>query len=405
MTDWLLSHTADGRALRIRAGRVVEHANGLSPGDAAVLDCHGGSVEPGRVNAHTHLYSGLAPLGMPAPRLAPENFVQILERIWWRLDRALDAQSLRAAARLYIANALLAGTTTLVDHHESPHFVAGSLDVLADACAELGCRALLTFGATERNGGQAEGQAGLAECRRFIEHNTRTELRGLIGLHASFTVSDATIMTAARLCQELSAPMHVHVAEDLADVDDARRRGYRDPLDRLLRLSALPPGSIVAHGVHLDEAAVRRCADEGLWLVQNPRSNHGNRVGYPRCLRYSSRVALGTDGYPAVMSDEEAALTLYAREAGDDASCAAERPNAGWSLLRQHFALPFAPLEVGSAADLVVRDGQGAVRHVFVAGRLVVRDGALAGADLLAIRREAEAEAQRLWQLMATIDP
>lgn len=405
MTDWLLSHTADGRALRIRAGRIVEHGYGIDPSGATIVDCQGGSVEPGRVNAHTHLYSGLAPLGMPAPKQAPQNFVQILEQIWWKLDRALDEQSLRAAARFYVAHALMAGTTTLVDHHESPHFIKGSLDVLGDACAELGCRALLTFGATERNGGPAEGQAGLAECRRFLEKNTRPAVRGLIGLHASFTVSDETIVAAAQLCNELSVPMHVHVAEDLADVEDAQRRGYRDPLDRLLRLSALPPGSIVAHGVHLDEAAVRRCADEGLWLVQNPRSNHGNRVGYPRSLRHSSRVALGTDGYPAVMSDEEAALRLHAREAGDDEACAAARPEAGWSLIGEHFALPFATLEAGAAADLVVFDSHGAARHVFVAGRLVVRDGALTCADATEIRREAESQAQRLWHLMATIEP
>lgn len=404
MTDWLLTDIADGRALRIRAGRIVEHAHGLAPNGASVLDCQGGTIEPGRVNAHTHLYSGLAPLGMPAPSPAPQHFVQILERVWWKLDRALDAQSLRAAARFYIATALLSGTTTLVDHHESPRFIEGSLDVLASACAELGCRALLTFGATERNGGRAEGLAGLGECRRFIEKNTHIALRGLVGLHASFTVSDETISAAAQLCKDLAVPMHVHVAEDLADVEDARRRGYHDPLDRLLRLSALPPGSIVAHGVHLDEAAVRRCADEGLWLVQNPRSNHGNRVGYPRSLRHSSRVALGTDGYPAVMSDEEAALTLYAKEASDDEAAVAARLHAGWSLLSEHFALPFAKLQAGAAADLVVRSVQGAVRHVFVAGRLVVHDGALMAADATTIRHEAAQQAQRLWHIMATID-
>jgi hypothetical protein len=227
-----------------------------------------------------------------------QNFIQVLSQIWWRLDRSLDAASLRAAARFYVAQALLAGTTTLVDHHESPRLIAGSLDVLADACAELGCRALLTYGATERNGGAAEGQAGLAECQRFVEHNQRRAILGLVGLHASFTVSDETIRAAGELCRALSVPMHVHVAEDRADVEDAQRRGYRDPLDRLLRLRALPAGSIVAHGVHLDDDAVRRCADEGLWLVQNPRSNHGNRVGYPRSLHvirdgwHSGRTAI-----------------------------------------------------------------------------------------------------------------
>ncbi len=147
----------------------------------------------GFVNAHTHLYSGLAPLGMPAPDRAPENFPEILERIWWRLDRALDARALRASARYYVAHALRLGTVALIDHHESPAFIEGSLDVLADACQALGMPALLCFGATERNGGREEARRGLAECRRFIRENRRPLVRGHVGLHASFTVSDENV--------------------------------------------------------------------------------------------------------------------------------------------------------------------------------------------------------------------
>ena len=66
---------------------------------------------PGFVNAHTHIYSALAPYGMPPATPPPENFVQILERVWWRLDRALDERALRASARLYAAESLLFGTT------------------------------------------------------------------------------------------------------------------------------------------------------------------------------------------------------------------------------------------------------------------------------------------------------
>lgn len=403
MTEWLLTQLADGRSVRIRAGRVVSVSSERVAAGDGVIDCAGGTIEPGRINAHTHLYSGLAPLGMPAPLRPPENFVQILERIWWRLDRALDEASLRAAARFYVAQSLLAGTTTLIDHHESPGLIAGSLDVLGDVCAELGCRALLTYGATERNGGAPEGAAGLAECRRFVQTNTHPHIRGLIGLHASFTVSDETIRAAGRLCRELGTPLHVHVAEDLADVEDARARGYRDPLDRLLSLNALSAGSIVAHGVHLDEGSVRRCSDEGLWLVQNPRSNHGNRVGYPHHLRYSRRVALGTDGYPAVMTDEESALWLRAREAGDDDSAVAQRVDAGWSLVAEHFALPFSPLQPGCAADLVVRSATGQVLHVFTAGRLVVHNAALVSGDLAKIVEDAKHEASRLWQIMTAL--
>ena len=276
------------------------------------LDCAGAQLWPGAVNAHTHLYSGLAPLGMPAPALAPASFLEILERVWWRLDRALDAASLRASARLYLAEALLAGTTTLIDHHESPAFIDGSLDVLAEAAEELGARVLTCYGASERNGGRAEGQRGLEECARFARRHPATtpagtlaRVRGLVGLHASFTVSDDTVREAGALARELGTVVHVHVAEDGADVVDARRRGHDGPLERLLALEALPPGSILAHGVHLDAGAVRRADALGLWLVQNPRSNLGNRVGYPHALKGQGIVPMlkAVDGaYAAAMT-------------------------------------------------------------------------------------------------------
>jgi cytosine/adenosine deaminase-related metal-dependent hydrolase len=290
------------------------------------------AIASGLVNAHTHVYSGLAPLGMPPPAEAPESFLQILERVWWRLDRALDEGALRASARLYVAESLLHGTTVLIDHHESPRFIEGSLDVIADACEELGMRALLCYGATERNDGREEARRGLAECRRFILSNRRALVRGAVGLHASFTVSDETVREAGALCRELGAVLHVHVAEDGADTDDARARGYASPVDRLHALGALVPGSILAHGVHLDEAEVRRAADAGCWFVQNPRSNRGNGVGYPRALVASPRVALGTDGYPSDMLEEwRTASRLgagHAQGTGGGGRAAARRPPA-----------------------------------------------------------------------------
>ena len=251
------------------------------------------------VNAHTHLYSGLVPWLRPLAPDPARGFPEILETLWWRLDRALDERSLRAAARLYVAGARLAGTDVLIDHHESPDFIEGSLDAIADACQELGVRALLCYGATERNGGAAEGGRGLAECRRFIRSNRRPLVRGAVGLHAAFTVSDATIRAAGRLCRELAVPLHVHVAEDRVD---------RDGFSRLAANGALVPGSILAHGVHLTEEDVRQAQDLGCWLVQNPRSNRANGVGYPSALRTASRVALGTDGFPSALEAEAEAL-------------------------------------------------------------------------------------------------
>jgi cytosine/adenosine deaminase-related metal-dependent hydrolase len=272
------------------------------------------------VNAHTHVYSGLAPLAMPAVD-RPASFLEILQRVWWRLDRALDEQSLRAAGRFYVAEALTHGTTVLVDHHESPAFIDGSLDVLADVCQELGMPAVLCYGATERNGGRLEAERGLAECRRFIRANRRPLVRGIVGLHASFTVSDDTIREAGALCRELGSVLHVHVAEDSLDVADARARGYAGPVERLEALGALVPGSVLAHGVHLDREQARRIAARGCWIVQNPRSNHHNGVGYATAIRsVGGRVALGTDGFPSDLHAELHALQRSGAEHGERAA-------------------------------------------------------------------------------------
>lgn len=324
------------------------------------------------VNSHTHIYSALAPFGMPAPEVPPRNFVENLQKIWWRLDRALDEASLRAGARFYVAEARRLGTAALVDHHESPNFITGSLDVLADACAELGMPAVLCYGATERNGGEDEARCGLEECRRFITGNRRPGIAGVVGLHASFTVSDETIRRAGALCRELGTVLHVHLAEDLADVADARKRGYPGPLQRLAALDALPPGSILVHGVHLERDEARAASDAGCWFVQNARSNRKNRVGYPSALAAASRVALGTDGFSSDMEDEARALAETSAEAGETPDATAGRLEAGWALVQERLGSSREQLEKRAAAP---------------ATRV----------DLAAIEADARAQAARLW--------
>lgn len=403
----LLLRAAEGASVRVEAGRVAEVGAELEAAGARVLACADAQVSVGAVNAHTHLYSGLAPLGMPAPEPPPQNFVQILERVWWRLDRALDAASLRASARLYIAEALLAGTTTLIDHHESPGLIDGSLDILADAAQELGVRLLVCYGATERNGGRDEARAGLAECRRFVQENRRSLVRGVVALHASFTVSDETLADAGALARELEVPMHVHVAEDLADVEDAKLRGYAGVLDRLLEHDALPAGSILAHGVHFTTDEVRRAEQAGCWFVQNPRSNEGNAVGYPLAVSASERVALGTDGYPADMAEERRALERLAEAHADELGRRGgdARAEVARRIASQRFDIALAAEpEVGAAADLrVCLPGQAGAQHVVVAGEVVVEGGVLLTADIDAIRAEARQQAAALWQRMRAL--
>jgi cytosine/adenosine deaminase-related metal-dependent hydrolase len=329
------------------------------------------------VNAHTHLYSGLAPLGMPAPERAPTSFLEILEKVWWRLDRALDEDSLRSSAELYVAEALQRDTAALIDHHESPGFIEGSLDVIAEVCQNLGMPAVLSYGATERNGGREEAVRGLEECRRFLTSNERPLIRGVVGLHACFTVSDETIREAADLAREQNTVLHLHVAEDLVDVEDAKQRGFDGVIDRLEKLGALIEGSILAHGVYLSEDEVRRCAERQCWLVQNPRSNRGNGVGYPAFLSTSALVALGTDGYPSDLLAEDASLVEEATAAGDDLGRAGRRLAAGAELARKWFG--------------------GSLRDVDTEARASARS------RLPAIRKVAQEQADLLWKRLAAI--
>ncbi len=261
------------------------------------------ATTPGLVCAHHHLYSALA-RGMPAPPRPARSFTEILELVWWRVDRALDLEMVRGAALLGALEALEAGTTAIVDHHSSPSAIEGSLDVIAQACAEVGVRVLCCYEVTDRNG--ADGaKAGLAENERFL----RAGGRGLVGAHAAFTLSDETLDAVCGLAADLGVGVHVHVAEDAVDsAAGARFDGRAD--ERW----------VLAHAVHLERPL------PGM-VVHNPRSNLNNAVGYGRPARFA-RVALGTDGIGADMLEEFRLAFALAR--ADDVTVS---PDSAWSWL------------------------------------------------------------------------
>ena len=212
---------------------------------------------PGMVCAHHHLYSALA-RGMPAPPATASSFGEILEQVWWRLDVALDLEMIEWSAKLGALEALSVGCTAMVDHHESPRAIDGSLDVIAAACAEVGIRVSCAYGVTDRHG--PEGAiAGLAENERYLKAGGR----GMVGVHAAFTCTDDTLAAAAQLASDLGVGVHIHVAEGPEDGDAEKRlAGLTD--DRWL----------LVHGVHLSD-------DHELagTIVHNPRSNMNNGVG------------------------------------------------------------------------------------------------------------------------------
>ena len=269
-----------------------------------------GPETPGLVCAHHHLYSALA-RGMPAPPRVPRDFPEILELVWWRLDRALDLEMIRWSAMLGALEALECGTTAIVDHHSSPEAIEGSLDVIAEACAEVGVRAVCCYEVTDRNG-PAGMRAGLAENERFLKAGGR----GFVGADACFTLSEATLEAVAGLAADVGAGVHIHVCED--GVDSAAGG----------RLEGVSTDSwLLAHCVHLDRPLRGTVA-------HNPRSNMNNAVGYARPARWQNTVALGTDGIGADMLEEF--RIAYARHREDDVTVG---PEAAWSWLEGGYEL------------------------------------------------------------------
>jgi cytosine/adenosine deaminase-related metal-dependent hydrolase len=244
---------------------------------------------------------------MPAPPKTATSFQEVLEQIWWRLDAALDLEMIRWSAMLGALEALESGTTAIVDHHESPNAIEGSLDVIADACDEVGVRVLTAYGITDRHG--ADGaRRGLAENERFIKAGRP----GLVGIHATFTCSQESLDAAARLADDLGVGVHIHVAEGVGDIDAPQK------LKGLTRDSWL-----LAHCVHLP-------TDHSLkgTILHNARSNLNNAVGYANPARFSNPVALGTDGIGANMI--ESFRIAYVMERSVDVTCG---PDDAWSWL------------------------------------------------------------------------
>jgi cytosine/adenosine deaminase-related metal-dependent hydrolase len=336
------------------------------------------ATTPGLVCAHHHLYSTLA-RGMPPPATTPTDFTEVLERIWWRLDVALDLELIRWSALLGAVEALEAGTTAIVDHHASPAAIDGSLDVIAAACAEVGVRVVGAYEVTDRHG-PAGAKAGLAENERFL----RAGGRGLVGAHACFTLGDETLDAIVGLAADLGVGVHIHVGEDAVDATAAGR----------LRLHATDDW-VLAHCVHAEPPLSGT-------IAHNPRSNLNNGVGYARPARWAAagnRVVLGSDGIGAAMLDEFA--LAYVAQRADDVTAT---PEAAWGWLRAGAELAPEVLgdEVTWSADradpwyLAFTPGVRAER-VVVDGETVVEGGVCTRVDAERIRARAWEEAQRLW--------
>lgn len=396
---------------------------------AETLDAAGKYVMPGAICAHTHFYGAFA-RGMSIPGPAPKDFPEILERLWWPLDKSLGPEAVRLSAEVLLVDAIRNGTTTLIDHHASPNAISGSLDLIADAVERAGVRAVLCYEVTDRDGG-VKAKAGIAENVRALAKFGRPTGGGRVaatfGLHAGLTLSDETL-SACREAAPAGTGFHVHVAEHESDEYDSLSRTGERVVDRLARHGMLGPETIVAHGVHLDAAEISRLAETGTWLSHQPRSNMNNGVGAAQVesmLRAGIRVCLGTDGFPHSMWEEARFAYMLQKLAhrdprrmpGDQVFRMLTRNNA--DLAGRFF--PDAALGViaeGAHADLIFVDYQPhtpltagnlpwqmifgfherMVTTTIAGGRVLMHDGQLTTLDEGRIAAEARAHAPIVWE-------
>lgn len=423
----------EGQAIHIQDGMIDEIGAQkyllAKHDDKEQVDANGQYVMPGNICAHTHFYGAYA-RGMAIPGDAPKDFPEILDKLWWPLDKALDADSVRLSALVHLVDAVKHGTTTLIDHHASPNFIDGSLDVIAEAVERSGLRAALCYEVTDRDG-MDKAKAGIVENVRFAKKAENGGAAGgraaaAFGLHASMTLSDETL-TACREAAPDNIGFHVHAAEHEVDEYDSLNKYGLRVVDRLNKHGILGPNTIVAHGVHFDTAEINLIAETGTWLSHQPRSNMNNGVGVASVesmMRAGVKVCLGNDGFTQDMWAEwKTAYLLHKahhrdprRMAGMDVVKMGVENNG--ALAQVFFDVPLGVLEEGSGADVIFVDyypntpltagnlpwhilfgfNESMVTTTIAAGKVVMRDRKLLTLDEEAIAEEARALAPKVWE-------
>ena len=394
--------------------------------DVRTVDARGGIIMPGFINAHMHLYSTFA-CGIAMKDAPPANFVEILERLWWRLDKALTLEDVRYSALTPLCRCLRSGTTTIIDHHASPSAVRGSLATIAKAAAEVGVRSCLCYELSDRDGPDVARQ-GIEENVSFIE-SCRDEpdamLSALFGLHASMTVSEETLARAVEASRGLETGFHIHTSESRFDPEDSLAKYRKRVVHRLADAGALGDKSICVHCIHLDDAEIDTLRETGTNVVHNPQSNMNNAVGAADVLKMMSRgvlVGLGSDGMTANMLDElRAANLIHKHVAGDPrvAFVEATRMLLGNNaeIASKMFGRSVGVLAPGCVADVIVMDYDpptpltadnflghlvfglpaSRVRTVIVDGRVRLEDDAVVGIDEHDVAARSRELARAMW--------
>ncbi len=331
---------------------------------AEFIDAHSQLIMPAFINTHTHIYSGLA-RGLSIKGYDPTNFYEILDGMWWKLDRELTLEDTKASAYATYLECIRNGVTTVFDHHASYKEIPGSLFAIADCAKEMGIRSCLCYEVSDRDGGEKCDQA-IKENADFIKHlreHPDPMLAAMFGMHALFTISDKTFEKCVNANNGMTG-YHIHICEGLNDVIDSRDNYHMLPAQRLEKWGILGDKTVLGHCIHLTDPEIDMIADTNTMVVNNPESNMGNAVGCSPVLKMFSKgilLGMGTDAYTHDMLESlKVALTIQRHNAG--------MPNVAWNevttmlfknnarIAAKYFDTPLGVLKEGAAADVIVMD-------------------------------------------------
>lgn len=394
--------------------------------DDEVFDVGGRIIMPGMINAHTHIYSSYARgMGVSKPT---RNFPEILENLWWALDRSLTLEDCDLSAYTTYIESIQNGVTTLFDHHASPNAAKGSLFALAEAAREIGIRGSFSMEVSDRDGEKIT-DAEIKENVDFIKAMNTDEqdmIKGMFGMHASFTISDKTMEKIVISMEGIDAGYHVHVGEGREDQYDSLKKYDCRVVERLLGWNMLGPKSIAVHAVHVNGRELDILAETDTTVVHNPMSNMGNAVGATPVigmLARGIRLGMGTDAYTHDMFESvKVSKILQSYRLSD--------PTVGFgqalqlqfdnnpAICAKHFKRPLGMLKPGAYADIITLDyapftpfgannWRGHIlfgcygrmtNDVIINGKVVMKDRAILTVDVEKINARTEARAAEVWK-------
>lgn len=310
------------------------------------------------VNFHDHFYSRLSK-GLPF-RGRTDSFGNILETIWWKLDRALDADMIRASVQIAAMEAIRNGVTYIFDHHASPDCTTDSLSIIAEILSDFNIRAVLCFEISDRNGKLKTKQA-LRENFQFIQKHTNKNIRGMIGLHAPFTLSDQSLQEVKELRAKLNIGIHIHLAEDSYEIDYSQELYNKSAVERLHNFELLTTDSILAHCIHVSENDYQLIDKAGCAIVYNPDSNLNNAVGLPNYAKKPDSIPAlaGTDGMHANIARSLKQLFLlqrYQKNSFEQVFNSFQRMYMDSIHFARRFFPDFPSLSEGKRADFILWD-------------------------------------------------